>query len=483
MVEDFGRYIGFGWKEFRSEDNRIYPLMKLIWPTSETCYGLNTEAKILCEHSEAIDSFDIQILRAVYEQLENKESESAILLKEGLDAFEEKFGTMETSNYNAQEFRDNIVALRQYYQAHSIKSDADMVAIPYRYIVPLNIVFNRSLQNLSSYYTDIGFVRVVLFILLIVALPYAIVKRDENLIALSLTTLLGWAIWRVIGSAILWYGTVLISWTAITLLLFVNKLHQNSEESDRGTAVASILVGVVLIVVLAQLFLNFFRISSQGASGPFLWYKGNVGTATVVSENLEGRERVQYGYTATDVFNLQFPQYNAIINALKDRNDEDGVVIAGTYLQYFLHNQRNLQMDGLLTTFWVDASDGDICKTYRRIKEHNTKYLVIDPNIGSVGMGEGNETLFHRFFAKLSPIDGTIDEDGTLTTLVKMYKLGYLELISTNNIGAYYAFTLSDAELQSAFGMMSDEEMVLLRAKLVGIRYFQEEANTLFAQI
>jgi hypothetical protein len=98
-------------------------------------------------------------------------------------------------------------------------------------------------------------------------------------------------------------------------------------------------------------------------------------------------------------------------------------------------------------------------------------------------MGEGNETLFHRFFAKLNAIDGNIEEDGTLTTLVKLYQLGYLKLFSTNNIGAYYAFTLSDAELQSAFGERDAEGLVLLRAKLMGIRYFPEEVNTLFNQI
>jgi hypothetical protein len=60
--------------------------------------------------------------------------------------------------------------------------------------------------------------------------------------------------------------------------------------------------------------------------------------------------------------------------------------------------------------------------------------LIIDPNIGTVGMGEGNETLFHRFFAKLNPIDGSIEEDGTLTSLVKMHQLGYINLLSTNNL-------------------------------------------------
>jgi hypothetical protein len=45
-------------------------------------------------------------------------------------------------------------------------------------------------------------------------------------------------------------------------------------------------------------------------------------------------------------------------------------------------------------------SDNDSCKTSKRLQARNIKYLVIDPNIGTVGMGEGNETLLHRFFAK-----------------------------------------------------------------------------------
>ncbi|MDR2189799.1 MAG: hypothetical protein LBP53_00995 [Candidatus Peribacteria bacterium] len=64
-----------------------------------------------------------------------------------------------------------------------------------------------------------------------------------------------------------------------------------------------------------------------------------------------------------------------------------------------------------------------------------------------------------------------------------MYKLGYLKLLSTNNIGAYYAFNLDDQTLQSAFGARDEEALILLRAKLIGIRYFPNEANTLFSQI
>jgi len=35
----------------------------------------------------------------------------------------------------------------------------------------------------------------------------------------------------------------------------------------------------------------------------------------------------------------------------------------------------------MLSWFWEEASDGDLCKTYKRLQDSNLKYLVIDPNI------------------------------------------------------------------------------------------------------
>ncbi|MDR2189798.1 MAG: hypothetical protein LBP53_00990 [Candidatus Peribacteria bacterium] len=391
----------------------MYRLAKLLFPTSEHCYGLNTDAKVLCEHSEAIDAFDVETLRTMYEtKMSDTTSQAAVLLKEALDAFDEQTGNVDAS-YNPQTYRDYIVALRQYYQAHSIKSSENMLAIPYRYMIPLNIVFNWSLQNLSSYYTDIGFSRILLFILLIITLPYALVKKDKMLMMLNATTLIGRGWRRIIGGAILWYGTVLISRTVISILAVAYHMYASAERSERKPLLltANIVIGIIVIAIGIQLFLNFFRISSQGATGPFVWYKGNMGTENQFSEKLDNITKTKYGYTMKNVFNLQFPQYNPIINALKGRRNEDGVVVAGTYIQYFLENQWNLQGDGMLTEFWVKASDGNLCKTYRRLKNDNTKYLIIDPNIGTVGMGEGNETLFHRFFAKLDTVSGKVEED------------------------------------------------------------------------
>ena len=54
-----------------------------------------------------------------------------------------------------QNFYNTLLKIRQYYQYRSIKVTDDAVYIPYTYLIPLNISYNRSLQNLSSYYTDI----------------------------------------------------------------------------------------------------------------------------------------------------------------------------------------------------------------------------------------------------------------------------------------------------------------------------------------
>jgi hypothetical protein len=41
--------------------------MKLLWPTSDTCYGINHDAKLLCNNADVIDNFKIDDLRGIYE--------------------------------------------------------------------------------------------------------------------------------------------------------------------------------------------------------------------------------------------------------------------------------------------------------------------------------------------------------------------------------------------------------------------------------
>jgi hypothetical protein len=88
----------------------------------------------------------------------------------------------------------------------------------------------------------------------------------------------------------------------------------------------------------------------------------------------------------------------------------------------------------MLDRFWEQNSDNNECKSYQRIQKSNIKYLVIDPNIGTVVMGEGNESLFNRFFAKLDPVTKKIQEHGAISRLVQLWKDGYINLFSTNNL-------------------------------------------------
>ena len=76
----------------------------------------------------------------------------------------------------------------------------------------------------------------------------------------------------------------------------------------------------------------------------------------------------------------------------------------------------------MLNRFREQNSDGNLCKSYQRLRDNNLKYLVIDPNIGTVVMGEGNESLFNRFFAKRDAVSGKIIDDGAISDLVKLRK-------------------------------------------------------------
>lgn len=473
------------------EKNLMYWIMKMLWPTSDKCYWFNHDAKLLCNNSSVIESFKIDDLRWIYENwLKNKDWEAWRLLKEAIDAYDKAVSEWKLWfwNSNTEIFHDEIVNLKQYYQSHSISSDVDSINIPYRYLVPLNISFNRSLQNLSSYYTDVGFVWIIIFILLVVALPYALIKKDKVLSVVALTTLIWWWIWWIIWSSILRYWTALISRSMITVALtwwhFIDKKDRNLR------IIPYLLIFVVWLFFCIQIIFNFLRIASQWANSVFVWYKWNVGIEQIIDENLRSVDdkwnqltKIKYWYWWKNIFNLQFPQYNAIINALADRKNDEWIIIAWTYIQYFLWNQWNIKSDWMLNTFWKNSSDWDLCKTYRRLNNDNTHYLIIDPNIWTVTMGEWNETLFYRFFWKLDGTKSKIEVDGTITTLVRLAKLGYIKLLNTNNLWSKYAFTLDDNSIRQAFwDNLTDEDLILTRSKMAVLQYFSD-ANSIFSSI
>ena len=453
--EDLWRYVWYGWKEMSNSNRLSYKLLKLFFPKNDKCYWTNSDAKILCENQEYIVAGDIDKIKLI--KL-NDWSDAAEILNNWLLAYQT----------NSDTLNDLIDDLVSYYQNNCIYTEKWKIFIPYRYIVPLNITFNRSLQNLSSYYTDIWFVRVFIFVFLIFSFVYSIIKKDKKLFAASMSTIIGWAIWCVIGSAILWYWIWLLMWTALVIAMYINDLLKWEKKwIDIFGILFLVLFGLITLI---QFFFNFIRIASQWSSGPFLWYKQSVWYVETINDDLSVTQDVKIWYSQKDVFDLQFPQYNQFVEYVRDRNDDDWVLIAWTYMQYFLDNQKNLNLDGGLNRFWEQWSDWDTCKMYQRLRNANIKYLVIDPNVASIVMWDWNKSLFYRFFAKTSD-DWKIIEKWALMMLSELIDQWYAKLLYSNNLWAKYWFTLSDDELKSVFGEMNKEDLIYLRAQLSAARY------------
>lgn len=476
LSEDVGRYVWFGQKEFNKNQIKWvtkigYGLLKLLYPWENICYGLNSWARTLCKNKEVIYRFDINGFKNIIQKLDQN-TKPYELINNAILAYENKYWS-EAKVVNPNEFSDEILAIKHYTEAHSVKVESNKVLVPYRYIVPLNIVFNWSLQNLSSYYTDIGFIWGLAFLFIIWALVYAIVQKDKNLLALTSSTIIGWAIRWAIWGGILWYGIGLVIWTILVLILFIKDLLDNSDD-ENTKYLWYVALSLLALWCIIQLVLNFVRISSQGSQWPFVWYKMHTGKTTEITSQLQHKPKIDYGYGYDDVFDLQFPHYNKIIQETENRADEDGILIAGTYLSYFLSNQTNLKYDGMLSWLWKQTSDNDSCMSYQRLKNNNIKYISIDPNIGTVVMGDGNKSLFDRFFANIDTVTGKVKEHGTITMLVKLVSEWYLELFSTNNIGSKYAFVLEDKDFKNAFGDISKDDLILLRWKLSVARFFPD---------
>ena len=319
------------------------------------------------------------------------------------------------------------------------------------------------------------------FAIMLLGLIYAICtydKKRKQLLIIWFSTIIGWVIWWAIAWGIVWYGLGLIIWSSFVVAVFFQEWKIEKDWNLRIWVWG--VLALFALWMLMQWALNASRIASQSSSWPFGWYKSNVGERQEITKDLEFKNSKVYNFNSEDVFWLQFWQYQPFLNAVKWRNDKDWILIAWTYIQYFLDNRNNIISDGMLTHLWQQVSDFNSCRGYQRLKNENVKYLIIDPNIWTVGRaGEWNESLFYRFFARLSEDEQEIQTHGAITMLVKMAQEWYLDLVYTNNIGAKYAFELSDAELISHFGAKSKNDLILLRAKMAVIKFFYSENEIL----
>lgn len=508
LVEDLGRYIGFGQRTFTPMSQRNaterqhysffhlwYSLLRIFFPRTG-CYSNDDVADRLCTDKTLITQLNERSLRDLMNQISSW-SRGYVMLSGVMDNFALLTQEIDTARQNS--LRNDITKTLQEYMTSNVVEVQKIagkswvsIAIPYAYLTPLNVIFNWSLQNLSSYYTDIGFVWILSLVLLLVGSVATVFRNNKKLFVLHIATLAGWFVRWFIASGIIWYAVGLIARTIFSNVLFVASLVSHQRKSQQGEWSGYTLLWILLCAALIQMIFNLIRIASQWWWWPFVWYKWNTAQEVTFEFSQSGigqKTLLNNSYRAQDVFDLQFGNYNPFLDYVRDRADEDGVLIAGTYLQYFLENQKNIISDGLLWEFWRWWSEWDICTLALRMKDKHIKYLVIDPNIWSVVMGDGNSTLFDRFLAKIDSTTNKIVQHGTMSMLAQMTKAWYLKLINTNNLWSKYAYTLTDDELRTVISSVPDvtartflegemsNDPLLLRSKLAVPRFFGQDSN------
>jgi hypothetical protein len=464
--EDLGRYIGYGGKTWDK------PWRWFLLPTN-TCIALDHDARVLCDARIAVSQWQ-------FDGLDKTLNGDALKIFEWAAKLKEQWISV---SYIQKDLARQLNLYRQ--DKALLKDNANnttVVSAPYRWIVPLNMTYNWSLQNLSSYYTDIGVVWLILLVILLTATIWLLIYHPRRAI-IPLTAIIGWVIWWVSGSSILWYGIGLIIWTMLSMIVIIDTWTDEGQISLSSRILMYYVFWLVWVIVTVQLLLNFIRIGSQGGWGIFVQYKTANARSQDIDEQLQPKPIINYGVSGKDIFDLQFPHYNKTIAAI-DANPEnkEAVLIAGTYMPYFIFNQYNIIGDGFLTSMWEWFSDGNVCRSYLRLKDKNLSYLVIDPNIASVVMGEWNTTLRDRMFAKIDPATGKIIQQWAISMLAKLASAWRIELFNSNNIAAKYAFTLSDAEMSAAFGVLGDD-LTLTRTKVATARFRWEEGNILLQKV
>lgn len=482
-AEDVGRYVGYGWKWWSNDARRgLKPFIGTWWGAllSPGCYTFNpfnwsvSDAALLCEYESTRKAFSAETWKTLLEKIP---TDSAIYNDaQTLGAAAQAWGNAEqlTITYSEQ-----FTKVDNYMQENTIKvmsyDGVHHVLVPYKYLNIFNITFNWSLQNLSSYYTDIGIMWLLLVVFIVIGLGYGICTRNYALTGISTVTIFGWLLWMFVGGGILWYAIGIVVWTILAFIFFIYTLLADRDANNRLLATFLIL-GFFAFGIL-QMALNLARIASQGGGWAFIWYKTNNGRIEEFDQNLQRSTPSTNKFTSADVFKMQFPHYNDFLDRINARAKGEWVVIAGTYARYFIEDQSNIIPDNMLGGLWLWFSDNDPCKSYLRLKDKHVKYIVIDPNIGTVVQGAGNNSLFDRFFGKIDTVNNKIIDDGAFTMLAKLAQKGLVRHVTSNNIGAKYAFSMPD----SAFIWLGGDDLALFRARMAVMRFFGGAQSPMFS--
>ncbi len=456
--EDLGRYIWYWQKKFNS-----------LWITAllpHGCYSIYADARAMCDTIEAMETTTVEGMIELLEK--NNISDNTA----------KRITDLQNLSWDVIAQQKIVKSVIAYVRSNTILKNNVGLYIPYKLLVPFNVTFNWSLQNLSSYYTDIGIMWLLCLWLIIIWLIYWLYKKQKALVHTGIITLWAWAIWWVVGSSIIWYSLGLILRTILGFVVYVYYLlHENKNKDSLQHILVVAIISLIALRWFLQLLLNFLRISSQWAGGPFWWYKANVGMTYLFNDQLVPVETAKIWYGAQDVLEVQFPHYLPLLSKVNTRANDDGMIIAGTYFQYFVDNQRNIDVDGFLANFSKTISDNNVCNSYLRLKDAKRKYIIVDPNIASVVVGDANKTLLDRFLAALSLDNKSITQYGALTMMQALVQWGYAKLEYTNNIISKYAFVMPDDKLSAMLNVPVGEQLTIERAKMSAARFFPE-ANT-----
>lgn len=500
--EDVWRYVWY-WR--RSYNNPYWWIF--FKPFAWKCLWLNPVAVKLCNNQSSIDNLKLDELKILLSKIDNN-SDWYKYLKNFINAFsQEDLTSQESIKKAVGNNYDIVTSLKDFINDNSIRvqkvcfvavwsakldklkddclvqEDSSIVwkevinqiliDIPYNYLKVFNITFNWSLQNESSYYTDIWFVWLIVYFFVIVWFIYWVWNSNKLLITLNWVSVLGWIVWNLIWWWILWYWIWLIIWSILSFIIFILILVINLANNKKLRIYFEIAVYFLVTLILLQIFLNFVRISTQWWEGPFLHYKTWMWKQTEVTEDLNQKQVIKPWYSSSDIFALQFPHYNKFIKLSDSRKDWEVVFLAWTYARYFLKKQDWIIADQMLNWLWELFSDFDVNKSYARLIDKKIKYIAIDPNIWTVVMWWWNISLFDRFFAKINQLNGSFEQDWVITMLSRLVSDNKISLVSTNNLSIKYAYTLSDEQISSfIWTWATNHDMIILRSKLATSRFW-----------
>lgn len=477
--EDIVRYVGFWWKWNASDIRRwVQPFNSRWWtwvvPQWCSIVSLNhrDDLKLLCDNHDSLKNFDANTISALVTQVDQKSyhGERLQLIVEAIESGDDTNAVKSRINPILQE-------LLIFVESSTIYKDpvTNDVFLPYKRIIPFNISYNRSLQNLSSYYTDIGIIWLVCLIFSWLGLIYGVIFRKKIVTVSCMVTLVARTLRGLIASGIVWYSIWLIIRSILSCIAFIWSLFEDSDETPLQQILQVLFFAVLGWVLMIQLFLNMARIASQWWNGAFMWYKSSVWKQQILDPSLKPIVKTVTGFDKQDVFDMQFPHYKPFIEAMNEREEGEWWMIAWTYIRYFVKDQSHIKYDAFLTWLGWQLSDNDICNSYLRLVDQKIRYMAIDLNIGTVVQWEGNRSLFDRFFARVNTSTNSIEEEGAISMLIALNQQWYVRYVSSNNIWAKYAFTMPD----KLFNGMDGEQLRLFKSRMAVARYFRNDKQLL----